>query len=115
MQYGSSTFSRHDARRAGVRTTKVMDLRGLHIGKEVLVAMVTEYIHFCFILCHHLSKWLNCSCWRTIAIVVSSGIVNPMVPVSFITHASVKALVAFPLFILPVLIGHSTLMSGMPS
>ncbi len=46
---------------------------------------------------------------------VLSGIVNHTVPVSFMTHASVKALVAFPLFILPVLIGHSTLMSGMPS
>ncbi len=47
--------------------------------------------------CHCLSMWINCSTMRTTARATSSGIVSHMMPVSYTTHASARALVAFPL------------------
>ncbi len=64
-------------------------------------------------VCYHLGKQLNCPRWRTTISVVLSGIVSPTMPVLFITLASVKALVAFPLLNPYAHLGHSSYMIGM--
>ncbi len=48
-------------------------------------------------VCYHLSKQINCLHWRVAVSATLSGIVFLTMPASFMTPASVKAPVAFPL------------------
>ncbi len=64
---------------------------------------------------HYLSKQRNCSTPRIAARAASSGVASPMMPASSMTHASAKALVAFPLLNLLVHLGLTSLTIGIVS
>ncbi len=67
---------------------KVLDCKVYPLTKEERDLLCT---------CYRLSMWKNCCTIQTAAHAIWSGIVSPMMRVSFMTLASVKAQVAFPL------------------
>src|SRR5216683_6301940 len=69
----------------------------LNFGDDGAPIYFELVVLFVVAVCHCLSMRKNCSTPRTAAHATSSGIVSHMMPASSTTHASAKALVAFPL------------------